>query len=164
MYFRSMEISVRPAHSGDVPAMHQLIAELALYEKAPQEFVISEATLHEDGFGHHPIYTAFVAEQGKEIVGMALLYTKYSTWKGKCIFLEDIVVRETHRRQGIGSKLFEACIHYAANQNAGRLEWQVLDWNTPAIDFYKTYGAQLDPTWINGKLTREQLQEWILKA
>jgi GNAT superfamily N-acetyltransferase len=93
------------------------------------------------------------------VVGIALLYTKYSTWKGRCIFLEDIIVTEKHRNKGIGKALFQRAIRYAAEQNAGRLEWQVLDWNESAIGFYKKFGALLDPTWINCKFTREQLKQ-----
>jgi GNAT superfamily N-acetyltransferase len=98
------------------------------------------------------------------VVGISLLYTKYSTWKGKCIFLEDIIVTESYRSKGIGSLLFERSIQFAKDQNAGRLEWQVLDWNEPAIQFYKKFEALLDPTWINCKFTREQLAQIELKG
>jgi len=157
-----MQTVIRNATINDVPEMHALIAELAKYERAEHEFVLSIDQLKDDGFGAKPIYQAFIATIDQQVVGMALLYTKYSTWKGKCIFLEDIIVTESMRGKGIGFSLFNQCIQYAKAQDAGRLEWQVLDWNTPAIEFYKKFAAQLDPTWINGKLTREQLQAYPL--
>ncbi len=152
-----MTIKIEEALPSDVNDIHRLIFELATYEKAPVEMIITPEILLEDGFGKNKIFTCFVARSNQEVVGISLLYTKYSTWKGKCIFLEDIIVTETHRSKGIGSLLFEKSIQFAKDQNAGRLEWQVLDWNEPAIQFYKKFGAILDPTWINCKFTREQL-------
>lgn len=158
-----MEFRIEDATPADIPAMHRLIAELAKYERAEEEFVLSVEQLYEDGFGSKPIYNAFVAHHGSDIVGMALVYTKYSTWKGKCIFLEDIIVTESMRGKGLGYALFERCILYAKSQAAGRLEWQVLDWNEPAIAFYRKFNTHFDPTWINGKLTKEQLQAYTAR-
>jgi len=152
-----MTIQITEALPSDVNSIHQLIFELATYEKAPEEMVITPEILLQDGFGDNKIFTCFVAKADDVVVGIALLYTKYSTWKGKCIFLEDIVVTEAYRSKGIGSKLFKRSIQYAKDQNAGRLEWQVLDWNEQAINFYKHFEAVLDPTWINCKFTKEQL-------
>ena len=158
-YFRQMTIEITEAVPSDVNDIHRLIFELATFERAPEEMVITPEILLNDGFGQNKIFTCFVAKINKEVIGIALLYTKYSTWKGKCIFLEDIVVTENYRSQGVGSKLFKRSIQFAKDQNAGRLEWQVLDWNEPAINFYKHFQATLDPTWINCKFTKEQLDQ-----
>jgi GNAT superfamily N-acetyltransferase len=152
-----MEIVVRDAIKADMPAVHQLIGELALYEKAPHEFTLSLEQLMEDGFGKDPVFECLVAEINDVVVGMALFYTKYSTWKGKCIYLDDIVVKETHRRFGVGTKLFQRLRALAKARHAQRLEWQVLDWNEPAIQFYKKLGAELDSEWINAKFRWENL-------
>ena len=152
--------SVRKGTKDDVPSVLALIKELALYEKAPQEVTITLEELTEDGFGPHPIYGLFVAEWNDEIVGIALYYEKYSTWKGRCLYLEDIIVTESRRGSGIGHALFQAVIGVARQRNSARMEWQVLDWNELAINFYKKYNAELDPEWLNGKLTRKQIQEF----
>ena len=141
-------------------AMLGLIKELALYEKAPEQVTITLDELLEDGFGANAIYGLFVAEKENTIVGMALYYEKYSTWKGRSLYLEDIVVTEKLRGQGIGQLLFEAVIGVAKERKSARMEWQVLDWNHPAIHFYKKYNANLDPEWLNGKLTQQQIQEF----
>jgi GNAT superfamily N-acetyltransferase len=112
----------------------------------------------EDGFGLNPIYGLFVAELESTIVGIALYYEKYSTWQGRCIYLEDIIVTESQRGNGLGHRLFQAVIDMANQRNSARMEWQVLDWNEPAINFYRKYNANLDGEWLNGKLTREQIQ------
>lgn len=151
-------VLVRRGERKDVGALLHLIKELAVYEKAANEVDVDEAILLEDGFGENSIFELFVAEVDEHVVGIALFYTKYSTWKGRCIYLEDIVVDPAYRGKGIGSKLFEAVRDVARERNAGRMEWQVLDWNEPAIRFYKKYNAQLDGEWLNGRLTKQQLQ------
>jgi GNAT superfamily N-acetyltransferase len=150
-------VSIRKGTGNDVPAAYGLIKELALYERAPEQVTLTEKELFEDGFGPDPIYGLFVAELDDDIVGMALYYEKYSTWTGRCIFLEDIVVSEAQRGMGIGHRLFKAVIQVAKERNSARMEWQVLDWNEPAIRFYQKYDAILDGEWLNGKLTREQI-------
>lgn len=140
--------------------MFALVQELALYEKAPEQVTLTLKQLEEDGFGENPIYGLFVAERNNRIVGMALYYEKYSTWTGRCIYLEDIIVTESERGNGIGHGLFEAVIGVAKERNSARMEWQVLDWNEPAIGFYRKYNATLDGEWLNGKLTRQQIQEF----
>ena len=149
--------SIRKGMPEDATAIHRLIVELAIYERAEQEVATTVDQLREDGFGDDAIYRLFVAEVEGEVVGMALWYEKYSTWKGRCGFLEDLVVRELHRGKGIGKALFLAVAEACAAADYGRMEWQVLDWNEPAIGFYKSLGAGLDPEWLNGKLTREGL-------
>ena len=130
----------------------RLIQELADYEKAPQEVTVSEAQMS-DAFSNGKLFEYFVAEtEEQQVVGIALFYYKYSTWKGRCIYLEDIVVTQTHRRQGIGKALFEKVVERAKSDKVKRLQWQVLKWNTPAIDFYKQYKTIVDDEWYNCKI------------
>jgi len=129
--------------------MMRLIRELALYEKAPNEVVATEQTLLSHGFGKNPLFVSWVAELDGHIVGMALCYIRYSTWKGPVLYLEDLVVTESHRSKGIGKLLFETCLDYAKTQGYPRMIWQVLDWNQPAIEFYNQYQASFDAQWLN---------------
>lgn len=156
--FFAMDIHIRTGEEQDVPALLNLIKELAAYEKAPAELSVSEQQLRQDGFGEQPAFRFFVAEAAGAIVGIALYYMKYSTWKGKCVFLEDIIVAEAYRRNGIGNELFRHVCLAAKKMQVQRLEWQVLEWNSPAIDFYKKHNAQFDGEWINCKLTYTDLQ------
>ncbi len=151
------EIKIREGLRADLPAILNLIKELAEYEKAPAEVEVTLAEMEKWGFGAGKIFDFFVAEEKATIVGLALYYYKYSTWKGKCLFLEDIIVTEKMRGSGIGKLLFDKIIEVAKKEKVRRLEWQVLDWNEPAIKFYKKYKATLDPEWLNGKLTNHQL-------
>jgi len=149
---------IRQATKEDLPGIWELIRELAIYENAPHEFVISLEQLTND-FADNQFF-AFVAEKNAAIVGMALGYNMYSTWKGLSLYLEDIVVREAYRRAGIGSQLFEAVSRYAKESNAGKMVWQVLDWNTPAIEFYKKYNANFDEEWLTCRFSREQIEKF----
>jgi GNAT superfamily N-acetyltransferase len=157
-----MNCTIRKGRREDLPQVLKLIKELALYEKAPQEVTNTVDDMEKDGFGENPIYGLFVAEQEGRIIGIAIYYTKYSTWKGKCIYLDDIVITESERCKGIGRKLFEEVIKVSKVTGANRMEWQVLEWNTPAIEFYKKFNAVLDPEWINGKFTKEQLASYTM--
>lgn len=132
--------------------MMRLIHELAVFEKAPHEVVATEQTLLEHGFQANPLFVSWVAEQQGAIVGMALCYIRYSTWKGPVLYLEDLIVTEPFRGKGIGKALFEVCVHHAREKQYRKMVWQVLDWNTPAIDFYKGYGANMDPEWLNASI------------
>lgn len=153
-----MPIIIRAAKATDVKHIFRLICELAEYEKAPEEVVTSESILLRDGFGEHPLFHCFVAEKSNgEIAGMALYYIKYSTWKGPCIFLEDIVVSQTERRGGIGKMLFDAVVKEAVNRGSLRMEWQVLDWNEPAIRFYEKYQPEILKEWLNYRMSGDQL-------
>jgi GNAT superfamily N-acetyltransferase len=143
---------IRPSVPADVAAMMQLIHELAVFEKAPNEVVANAETLLQSGFQEHPLFVAWVAEKDGLIVGMALCYIRYSTWKGPVLYLEDLIVTESFRGNGIGKALFEKCIAHAKHNNYRRMVWQVLDWNTPAIDFYKGYGAQIEDGWLNASI------------
>ncbi|NBP05543.1 MAG: GNAT family N-acetyltransferase [Bacteroidetes bacterium] len=145
---------IRSATSADTSAIFSLIKELALYEKAPHEVINTPEKLLNDGFGStSPLFTAEVAEwKDGSIIGFSLCYIRYSTWKGPVLYLEDLYVQEQYRRYGIGKALFENCIEMAKREGYKRLAWQVLDWNQPAIDFYKKWNASLDPEWINGSI------------
>ncbi len=147
-----MDFNIRRATKKDLPEVLALVKELALYEKAPEEVTITLQELEEDGFGETPLYWIILAEDQTGILGMSFYYIRYSTWKGKCLYLEDIVVKEEHRGRGIGKVLFEDTISAAKEINAKLMTWQVLDWNEPAINFYKKFNAELDGEWVNGKL------------
>ncbi|MCC2546015.1 GNAT family N-acetyltransferase [Hymenobacter sp. BT175] len=158
---RSANITIRRGVEADLPQVLGLIQELAEYERAPQEVTNTLADMQRDGFGPEPIFKFVVAERAAdEIVGLALFYTAYSTWKGKMLYLEDLVVTEQERGTGLGRLLFDAVVAEARVSGANRLKWQVLEWNEPAIGFYKKIGANLDPEWHNGNMTAEQLQAY----
>jgi GNAT superfamily N-acetyltransferase len=142
-------LQIRPATAKDVSAIHSLIFELAVFEKAPEQFVNTQEQLLEDGFGPFPKYICFVAEQDQVVLGMSFCYVRYSTWKGSVLYLEDLIVSESQRRKGIGKALFEYTCAYALENNYSRVQWQVLDWNQSAIDFYKHFNATFDPEWLN---------------
>jgi GNAT superfamily N-acetyltransferase len=155
-----MDVQIRKGTFDDLPQVYNLIKELAEFERAPQEVTNTLQDMERDGFGENPIYKFFVAETDENIVGIALYYTAYSTWKGKMLFLEDLVVTEKLRRAGIGRKLFHAVAKEAKETGAKRFKWQVLEWNEPAIAFYKKIGANLDGEWINCNMTEEQIQNY----
>ena len=144
-----MSIIIRDAVRKDVPAMFELIKELALYEKAPEQVTNTVEQMYMDGFGENPIFETIISEVEGEIVGMALYYYRYSTWKGKRLYLEDLIVSETMRGRGLGEKLLNAIIEKARQTACSGLMWQVLDWNEPAINFYKKFGARFDEEWVN---------------
>jgi L-amino acid N-acyltransferase YncA len=153
-------IKIRKGEIKDLPKVLQLITELAIYEKAPLEVENTVEEMIRDGFSENPIYYLLVAENENGIIGIAIYYIKYSTWKGKCIFLEDIIVTQTERGKGTGALLFEEVIRISKEMKVRRMEWQVLEWNEPALHFYRKYQSNLDSEWINGKLTFEQLQSF----
>ncbi len=153
-------MNIRKGTIDDLPQVYALIKELAEYENAPDEVTNTLEAMQRDGFGDNPIYHFFVAEGAEGVVGIALYYTAYSTWKGKMLFLEDLVVTERLRRSGIGRQLFNAVAKEAKDTGVKRMKWQVLDWNEPAIAFYKKIGAGLDDEWINCNLTEAQLQNY----
>ena len=155
------EIQIRKGTRTDLPAVLALIKELALYEKAPEEVTNTLADMERDGFGEKPVYDLLVAVADELVIGIAVYFTKYSTWKGKGIYLDDIVIKEEFRNKGIGRKLFNALIGEAKKINAKQLHWQVLDWNEPAIGFYKTYPSSFDATWINCKMNEKDINNFI---
>jgi GNAT superfamily N-acetyltransferase len=153
-------MQIREGKREDLPQVLELIKELALYEKAPHEVDNTEERMLEDGFGDKPVFEFFVAEADNKIVGIAIYFYSYSTWKGKCIYLEDLIVTESYRGKGLGKALFDKVVEKAKEVDARRVSWQVLDWNEPAINFYKSLDAVLDPEWINCKLTKEQIKKY----
>lgn len=153
-----LHISVREGRAADVPVVLDLIRELAAYERAADQVELTAEQLEADGFGAKPRFSLLVAELDGEVVGMALLYPRYSTWKGATLYLEDLVVSEAHRGKGIGTALFTAIQRFALNEKAQRLEWQVLDWNKSAIAFYEKIGASLDHEWVNCRLIPSEME------
>ncbi len=152
-----MILQIRKGVVEDLPHVLNLIKELAAYEKAPDEVVVTIDEMTNWGFGKDKVFDFFVAIENDRVIGLALYYFKYSTWKGRCLFLEDIIVTEPYRGKGLGKKLFEKVAKVAKMEKVRRMEWQVLDWNEPAINFYKKYPSHLDGEWINCKLTDKEL-------
>jgi len=152
-----MQISLRVAVKEDCPRLLELVHELALFEKAPEEVTVTLKEFEDAGFGAKPVWKTFVAEVEGVIVGFALYYIRYSTWKGCRMYLEDLIVTEDWRGKGVGKLLFDRLIVEAREMGFNGMSWQVLDWNEPAIKFYKKYEAALDGAWINGSLSREQI-------
>ena len=146
------DVTIRWSNQDDMPRVLELITELAVYEKAEDQVKNTVEQLQNDGFGDRPTFECIVAELNGHVEGFAIFYTSYSTWKGNCLYLEDLLVTESLRRDGLGKMLFDFVLNLAKERKAKRMEWQVLDWNEPAINFYKKYEADLDPSWINGKL------------
>ena len=138
---------IRKGEKEDMPAILELIKELAIFEKEPEAVVVTESDLVRDGFSTNPLFYTFIAEVEGEIIGMALYYYRYSTWKGKTIHLEDLIVKEKSRGTGAGYALYAEIIAQGKKENVRRIEWNVLDWNTPAIDFYNKSGAKLLEDW-----------------
>lgn len=148
-----MNIHIRTATPEDMPAVWGLIRELAIYEKAPEQVITSPEQMVRDGFGETPLFRCLVAEtDDKHIAGIALYYFGYSTWKGKMLYLDDLVVSESYRRQNIGEKLLMVLKEIAIAEKVQQMRWHVLDWNTPAIRFYEKIGAELESEWITCKL------------
>lgn len=147
-----MEIKIRRAEKKDCPRLLELVQELATYERAPDEVTVTLEHFAESGFGESPVWWAFVAEADGIIAGFALYYVRYSTWKGQAMYLEDIIVTLEMRGKGIGKLLFDRLIEEAREKKFNRMIWQVLDWNEPAINFYKKYEAGFEAGWLNCSL------------
>lgn len=144
-----MDIKIRQAVKEDCHRMMELIHELAVYEKAPAQVIVTFEHFVESGFGEKPVWWALVAELDGKVEGMALYYIRYSTWKGQRMYLEDLVVAENKRGHKIGSLLFDALIEEAKSKDFKGMNWQALDWNEPALHFYKKYNSEFDPEWVN---------------
>lgn len=145
-------MNIRIAVKKDCTRLLELVKELAVYEKAPDEVTVSLAHFEESGFGNNPVWWAFVVETEDGIQGFALYYIRYSTWKGQAMYLEDIIVTEAARGKGIGKILFDRLIVEAKEKGFNRIIWQVLEWNEPALNFYKKYNAEFDSEWLNGSI------------
>lgn len=140
-------LHIRKGTPNDMPAVLDLITELAIFEKEPNAVVITAEDLIRDGFSETPLFHTFVAEVKEEIIGVALYYYRFSTWKGKTIHLEDLIVKENNRGTGAGFALYSEIIKQGKKDNVRRIEWNVLDWNTPAIEFYEKSGAKVLTDW-----------------
>jgi GNAT superfamily N-acetyltransferase len=154
-------ITIREGKKEDLEEVLKLVKELADYEKALHEVSNTVSQMEVDGFGDHPIFGFFVAVKNDRIVGISLYYYRYSTWKGKRLYLEDIVVTQSERGSGIGKKLFDYTMQFSLQQNCTGMMWQVLDWNEPAINFYKKYNAKLDGEWINCHLEAHEIRNLL---
>ncbi|MCU0339671.1 MAG: GNAT family N-acetyltransferase [Spirosomaceae bacterium] len=144
-----MTFTIRKGIPADIPHVFELVKELAEYEKAADQVTNTPEMMLHDGFGTDPVFGFYVAEADGRIVGISLYYYRYSTWKGKRLYLEDLVVKEAMRGHGLGKLLFDATIEEAKATHCTGMMWQVLDWNEPAINFYKKYGTRFDEEWLN---------------
>ncbi|MDH3321701.1 MAG: GNAT family N-acetyltransferase [Flavobacteriaceae bacterium] len=158
-----MKLKFRTANKSDMGSVLGLIKELAAFEKEPDAVEVTENNLIEDGFGENPSFKVFLAELDNDIVGMALFYQRYSTWKGKSIHLEDLIVQKKHRGKGIGNALYTMVLKYAHDNNFKRVAWEVLDWNTVAIDFYKSTGATVFDEWRVAQMNEQALNRFVKK-
>lgn len=156
-----MKYRIRPARVSDMPDVLRLIYELAEFEREPDAVEVTLQDLERDGFGDAPKFQCFVAERGRRIDGMALIYPRYSTWKGPAIHLEDLIVTERARGEGLGSALLTAVIRYASDWGARRVNWEVLDWNEPAIGFYESRGAKVLRDWDVVQLDRAGIANYL---
>ncbi len=154
---------IRKGTVADMPSVLQLITELAVFEKEPDAVVLTVNDLERDGFGAAPLFHTFVAEADNIIVGMALYYFRYSTWKGKTIHLEDLIVTEKMRGSGLGFALYSKIIAQGKKDQVRRIEWNVLDWNTPAIDFYKKSGARILDDWLVAQMDETGIDAFLKK-
>ena len=154
---------IRKATKNDMPSVLELIQELATFEKEPDAVVVTVADLVRDGFSENPLFQCFVAEVDNEIIGMALYYYRYSTWKGKTIHLEDLIVKEIKRGTGAGFALYKEIIKQGKAENVRRIEWNVLDWNTPAIDFYEKSGAKVLGDWRVVHMDEEGIERFLIE-
>lgn len=154
-------MNIRVGKKEDMKAVLSLIQELAHFEKEPDAVKVTEEDLIRDGFGNQPLFHVFVAEIELEIVGIALYYYRYSTWKGKIIHLEDLVVKKEMRGKGIGYALYSEIIKQGQRDNVRRIDWHVLDWNTPAIDFYKKTGAKVFSEWQLAQMDEAGIASFI---
>lgn len=148
-----MGIQIRKARIDDCPRLLELIKELAEYEQAPNEVTVSMDEFEAAGFGPDGVWEAYVADVDGRIEGMALYYIRYSTWKGRRLYLEDIIVTEKQRGKGLGKLLFDKVLEISKEKGYSGMVWQVLDWNEPAIKFYKNYGAAIEDGWLNASVT-----------
>jgi GNAT superfamily N-acetyltransferase len=154
-------VIIREGTREDLQCVLELIKELAFFENASDQVSNTIEQMEQDGFGLNPIYGFFVVVKDGRIVGLSLYYFRYSTWKGKRLYLEDIIVTEKERGNGLGKLLFEKTMKFALEKNCTGIMWQVLEWNKPAIEFYKKYDARLDSEWLNCHLEAEQISAFL---
>ena len=156
-----MSFKIREGEIKDMPSVLKLIQELAHFENEPNAVIVTIEDLEKDGFGEIPLFKTFVAEIDGEIVGMALFYPRYSTWKGPTIHLEDLIVTKSKRSLNIGSALYTKVIEYGLKKGVKRIEWVVLDWNTPAIEFYKKTGAIVLDDWNTAQMNEKAIKNYL---
>ncbi|AJR02971.1 GNAT family N-acetyltransferase [Siansivirga zeaxanthinifaciens] len=156
-----MDFNIRKAVKMDMPQVLSLINQLAIYEKEPDAVEITLQDLENDGFGDNPAFFCFVAEKNNKIEGIALCYFRYSTWKGKTLHLEDLIVNETMRGTGMGTALLNEVIKYGHNLGVKRINWEVLDWNEPAVNFYKKKGAHILDEWRVVHLNEKGIENYM---
>jgi GNAT superfamily N-acetyltransferase len=156
-------MNLRKGEEKDMPAVLGLIKELAIFEKEPDAVVLTVDDLVRDGFGESPQFGTFVAEIDAEIVGIALYYFRYSTWKGRTLHLEDLIVKEKMRGSGVGFALYSKIIHQGKIEGVRRIEWNVLDWNLPAIDFYEKSGAKVLTEWCVAQMDEQGIDVFLKK-
>ena len=155
-----MDITIRKAKKEDMRRVHELIMELAIYEKLPQEVEINLSDLVNDGFGEKPLFHCFVAEINSTVEGMAIIYNRYSTWKGKTVHLEDLIVTKNMRNKGIGALLLDKVILFGKEMSVKRISWEVINWNKEAIKFYERKGAKLIDDWNIIHLNEEAIKNY----
>jgi GNAT superfamily N-acetyltransferase len=158
-----MNYHIRKAVKSDMSQVLNLITELAIFEKEPNAVEITEADLIAKGFGKHPEFDCFVADDGQKVIGIALVHTRFSTWKGTVLHLEDLIVSENARGQGVGSALLDQVIIYGDKKGVKRVCWEVIDWNTPAVDFYENKGARVMRDWNVVQLDAQGIKNYISK-
>ena len=156
-----MKTFIRKGKKTDASEILSLIKELAVFERAPNAVIINRESIEKFGFGRNPLFKCFVAQQREKIVGVALFYQRYSTWKGPTLHLEDLIVTEKMKGKGIGSKLYKAFLKYAHELGVERVEWTVLDWNLAAIDFYQKSGAKVLSDWRTVQMDKKTIQNYF---
>lgn len=156
-----MSFTIRKGAKEDLQAVLNLITELAIFEKEPDAVEVTVADLINDGFSENPKFNFFVAEENKIIIGIALFYERYSTWKGRTIHLEDLIVTKSRQKIGAGKALYTAVLKYAHDNNFNRVAWEVIDWNTNAIDFYKSTGATYLNDWSVVQMDKQSLEKFV---
>ena len=156
-----MNALIRKAEKKDSLAILNLIKELALFEKEPESVKLKLSDIENDGFGTKPLFECIVAEINKRIIGMAIYYPRYSTWNGPTIHLEDLIVSEQYKGKGIGTQLYSNFIKMALNSGVKRVEWNVLDWNSPAINFYKKSGAKVLDEWRTVQMHQSEMKKYL---
>ena len=154
---------IRKAQKSDAASILFLIRELAIFEKEPRAVIVTQAQIEKDGFGDRPLFECFVAEVANQVVGMALYYPRYSTWKGPTFHLEDLIVTEPMKGKGIGTQLYNAFLEHAYNKGVKRVEWAVLDWNLQAIKFYQKSGATILDDWRIVQMDQKSIDSYVLK-
>ena len=159
----TFKFTIRFAQSEDAKHILKLIKELAIYERCSDALILTEDRLIKDGFGDNPLFHCLIAESSDDILGIAIYYRRYSSWKGQTIHLEDLIVKDEYRKKGVGEKLFIETAKEAKKCNAERFEWEVLEWNHSAINFYKKMGANIDTEWFLCKMNKKELDNLLNK-